>query len=44
MSFSKFDNLEQLLHTDFEKNNVRWRRIIRTEERLALTLLVHKNV
>jgi hypothetical protein len=45
MSFSKFENLKQLLHTDIEKKNTRWRRSIRTEERLALTLkLVHKNV
>jgi len=45
MSFSKFENLKQLLHTDIEKKNIRWRRSIRTEERLALTLkLVHKNV
>jgi len=45
MSFSKFENLKQLLHTDIEKKNTRWRRNIRTEERLALTLrLVHKNV
>jgi hypothetical protein len=45
MSFSKFENLKQLLHTDIEKKNTRWRRSIRTEEKLALTLgLVHKNV
>ena len=45
MSFSKFENLKQLLHTDIEKKNTRWRRSIRTEGRLALTLrLVHKNV
>jgi hypothetical protein len=45
MSSSKFENLEQLLHTDIEKKNKRWRWSIRTEERLALTLrLVHKNV
>jgi len=45
LSFSKFENLKQLLHTDIEKKNRRWRRSIRTEERLTLTLrLVHKNV
>jgi hypothetical protein len=45
MNFLKFENLKQLLHTDFEKKNTRWRRIIRTEERGTLTLrLVHKNV
>ena len=45
MSFSKFENLKQLFHTDIEKKNTRRRRNIRTEERLALTLrLVHKNV
>jgi hypothetical protein len=45
MSVSKFENLKQLLHTDIEKKNIRWRRSIRTEERLALTLrLIHKNV
>ena len=45
MSFSKFENLKQLLHTDIEKNNTRWRRCKRTEERLTLTLrLIHKNV
>jgi hypothetical protein len=45
MSFSKFENLKQLLHTDNEMKNTRWRRSIRTEERLALTLrLVQKNV
>jgi len=45
MSFLKFENLKQLLHTDIEKKNIRWRRSIRTEERLALTLrLVHKTV
>jgi hypothetical protein len=45
MSFSKFETLKQLLHTDIEKKNTRWRRSIRTKERLALTLrLVHKNV
>jgi hypothetical protein len=45
MSFSKFENLKQVLHTDIEKKNTRWRQSIKTEERLALTLrLVHKNV
>jgi len=45
MSFLKFENLKQLLHTDIEKRNTIWRRSIRTEERLAVTLrLVHKNV
>ena len=45
MSFSKFEYLKQLLDTDIEKKNTRWRRSIRTEERLALTLrLVQKNV
>ena len=45
MSFSRSENLKQLLHTDIEKKNTRWRRSIRTEKRLALTLrLVHKNV
>ena len=45
ISFSKFENLKQLLHTDIEKKNTSWRRSIRTEERLVLTLrLVHKNV
>jgi len=45
MSFSKFENLKQLLPTDIEKKNTRWRRSIRTEERMALTLrLVYKNV
>ena len=45
MIFSKFENLKQLLHTDIEKKNTRWRRSVRTEEILALTLrLVHKNV
>jgi hypothetical protein len=45
MSISKFENLKQLLHTDIEKKNTRWRRSITAEERLALTLrLVHKNV
>ena len=45
MSMSKFENLKQLLHTDIEKKNTRWRRSITAEERLALTLrLVHKNV
>jgi hypothetical protein len=45
MSFSKFENLKQLSHKDIGKKNTRWRRSIRTEERLALTLrLVHKNV
>jgi len=45
ISFLKSENLEQLLHTDIEKKNTRWRRSIRTEERLALTSrLVHKNV
>jgi len=44
MSSSKVENLKQLLHTDTEKKNTRWRRSIRTEERLTLTLrLVHKN-
>ena len=33
MSFSKFENLKQLLRTDIEKKNTRWRRNIRTEER-----------
>jgi hypothetical protein len=43
MSFSKLENFKQLLHTDIEKKNTRWRWRIRTEERLALTLrLVHK--
>ena len=42
MLFSKFENLKQLLHTDIEKQNTRWRRSLRTKERLALTLrLVH---
>jgi len=45
MSFSKFKNLEQLLHTDIGKKNTRWRRSVRTEERLASTVrLVQKNV
>jgi hypothetical protein len=45
MSFLKSENLKELLHTDIGKKNTRWRRNIRTEERLALTLrLVHKNV
>ena len=46
MSFSKFENLKQLLHTDILKKNTRWRWSIRTEERrVALTLrLVYKNV
>jgi arginyl-tRNA--protein-N-Asp/Glu arginylyltransferase len=45
MSISKFENLKQLLHTDIEKNNTRWRRSTTVDERLALTLrLVHKNV
>ena len=45
MSLSKFENLKLLLHTVIEKKNTRWRRSIRTEERLAITLrLVHKNV
>ena len=35
MNFSKFENLKQLLHTDIEKKNTRWRWSIRTEERLA---------
>jgi hypothetical protein len=34
MSFSKFENLKQLLHKDVEKKNTRWRRSKRTEERL----------
>jgi hypothetical protein len=34
MSFSKFEDLKQLLHTDIEKNNTRCRRSIRIEERL----------
>jgi hypothetical protein len=37
MSFSKFENLKQLLHTDIGKKNTKWRRHMRTEERLALT-------
>jgi hypothetical protein len=37
MSFSKFENLKQLLHTDIEKKHTQWRWNIRTEERLALT-------
>ena len=45
MGFSKCEILKQLLHTDIEKKNTRWRWGIRAEERLALTLrLVHKNV
>jgi hypothetical protein len=36
-SFSKFENLKQLLHTDIGKKNTKWRRHMRTEERLALT-------
>ena len=45
MSFSKFENLKQLLYTDIEKKNTRWGRSVRTEERLASTVrLVHKNV
>jgi hypothetical protein len=45
MNFSKFENLKQLLHTDIEKRNTRWRRSIRVKERLTLTLrLVNKNV
>jgi len=45
MSFSKFENLKQLLHMDIGKNITRWRGSIITEERLALTLwLAHKNV
>jgi len=45
MSFSKSENMKQLLHTDIENKNTRWRWGIRAEERLALTLrLVHKNV
>jgi hypothetical protein len=43
MSFLKFENLKQLLHTDIGKKNTRWRRSIRTEERLALRL-VRKNI
>jgi hypothetical protein len=44
-NFSKFENLKQLLHTDIEQKNTRWRRSVRTEERLALTLrLVQQNV
>jgi hypothetical protein len=43
MSFSKFENLKLLLQTHIEKMNTRWRRSIKTEERLALRL-VHKNV
>jgi len=45
MSFSKFENLKELLHTDIEKKNTRWRRSVRTEERRASTVrLVQKNV
>jgi len=45
MSFSKFENLKQLLHADIEKKNTRWRRSVRTEERRASTVrLVQKNV
>jgi hypothetical protein len=45
MSISKFEDLKQLLHTDIEKKNARWRRSITTEERLALTLrLVRKHM
>jgi len=44
-SFSKFENLKQLLYTDTEKKNTRWRWSIRTEERPASTVrLVQKNV
>jgi len=44
-SFSKFENFKQFLHTDIEKKNTRWRRSVRTEERLASSVrLVHKNV
>ena len=45
ISFSKFENLKQLLHTDIEKKNTRRRRSVRTEERRASTVrLVQKNV
>jgi len=45
VSFSKFENLKQLLHTAIEKKNTRWRRSVRTEERRALTVrLAQKNV
>jgi hypothetical protein len=45
MGVSKCENLKQLLHTDNDKKNTRWRRSIRTEERLVLTLrLFNKNV
>jgi hypothetical protein len=45
MSVSKSESFKQLLHTVIEKKNTRWRRSIRTEERLALTVrLVHKSV
>jgi hypothetical protein len=45
MSISKFENLKQLLHTDIEKKNRRWRHSITVEERLALTLRsVYKNL
>jgi hypothetical protein len=40
MSVSKFENLKQLLHTVIEKKNTRWRRSIRTEERLAFNCKV----
>ena len=38
MIFSKFENLKQLLHTDIEKKNTRWRRSVRTEDRQASTV------
>jgi len=45
VSFSKSENLKQLLHTAIEKKNTRWRRSVRTEERRALTVrLAQKNV
>ena len=45
MSFSKYENLKQLLHTDTEKKNTKWRPSVRTEERRASTVrLDQKNV
>jgi hypothetical protein len=38
MSISKFAKLKELLPTDNQKKNKRWKRMITTEERLVLIL------
>jgi hypothetical protein len=38
MGISKLENFKEVLSTDNKTNNTQWRRNIRTEERLTLTL------